>query len=56
MTTPNFPPSRIVIEVDFSAEPRVIEDGGLTNYLLEAVCTRVAMQYATVWELTEEEA
>lgn len=54
MTVPNFPPTRIVIEVDFSAEPRVIEDGGLTDYLLEAICTRVAMHHATTWELLEE--
>ena len=56
MTAPDYPPTRVVIEVPFDSEPRVIEDGGLTDYLLEAVCTRVAMQHATTWELSEEEA
>ena len=56
MKTPDYPPTRIVIEVDFSSEPRVVEDGGLSDYLLEAICSRVAIQHATVWELSEEEA
>ncbi len=57
LTTPSYPPTRIVIEVPFDAEPRVVDDGGFTGYFIEAVCVRVAMQHATTWEidLAEEE-
>lgn len=54
MTTPSYPPARVVIEVPFDGEPRVIDDGGFTDYLLEAICQRVAMQHATTWEIKEE--
>jgi hypothetical protein len=49
--TPNFPPTRIVIDVPLDGEPKVVDDGGLTWYLLEAVLTRVAEQYQTVYEI-----
>lgn len=55
MTVPSYPPTRIVIEVCLDAEPRIVEDGGFTDYFLEAICNRVAMQHATTWELSEEE-
>ena len=57
MTTPNYPPTRLVIEVPFDAEPSVVDDGGLSSYLIEAICNRVANQHATTWEMvaTEEE-
>ena len=38
------------------APPGAYWDGGLTDYLIEAVCSRVSMQHATIWELNEEDA
>ena len=55
MTTPNYPPTRIVIEVPFDAEPSVVDDGGLSTYLIEAICNRVAMAHATTWEMVVAE-
>jgi hypothetical protein len=51
VTTPSYPPGRIVIEVDLSEEPRVIDDGGFAAYLLETILTRAAIPYQTVWEV-----
>ena len=48
---PSYPPTRVVIDVPLDSEPRVIEEGGLTPYLLNAVLVRCAQQYETVWEL-----
>jgi hypothetical protein len=50
-SVPDYPPTRIVIEVALDAEPRVIETGGLTDYLLETVLNRAALQHQTVWEV-----
>ena len=55
MTTPSYPPTRIVIDVPFDAEPKVIDDGGLTSYLLEAILGRLAQVYSTVWTVEMEE-
>jgi hypothetical protein len=33
-----------------------MDDGGLADYLLEAVLSRCAMQHSTIWDLSEEEA
>jgi hypothetical protein len=57
VTVPNYPPTRVVIDVPFDDEPRVSDDGGLTSYLLEAILQRVAQQHSTVWavEMEEEE-
>ena len=55
VTTPSYPPTRIIIEVPFDSEPYVVDDGGFTHYLLEAICNRVAMQHSTTWELAEED-
>lgn len=52
---PNFPPVQVVIDVPLDGEPTVVDEGGLTFYLLEAVLTRVAEQYRTVYELVPGE-
>ena len=44
----------ITIRVPLNDEPQVLDDGGLTSYLLHAVLTRCADQYQTVYELTVE--
>lgn len=55
VTTPNYPPCRIIIDAPLDAEPKVIDDGGLTPYLLEAILTRLAQTYSTVWTVEMEE-
>lgn len=49
---PNYPPTRIVIDVPLDDEPKVIDDGGLAPYLLYAVLHRTASDYETVWEVS----
>jgi hypothetical protein len=39
----------VTIAVPLDEEPRVLDTGGLTDYLLHAVLTRCAEQYETVW-------
>jgi hypothetical protein len=56
VTVPDYPPGRIVIQVDLDDEPKVIEDGGFAPYLLETILTRAAIPYQTVWELNPSEA
>lgn len=51
MSVPNYPPTRIVIDVPLDGEPKVTDDGGLAPYLLHAVLNRTAMDYETVWEV-----
>jgi hypothetical protein len=55
VTVPSYPPGRIVIEVELSEEPRVVEDGGFAPYLLETILTRAAIPYQTVWEVDVKE-
>ena len=56
MTTPSYPPTRIIIEVPFDSEPYVVDDGGFAHYFIEAICNRVAIAHSTTWEMTEEES
>jgi hypothetical protein len=58
VTTPSYPPGRIVIQVDLDDEPKVVDDGGFAPYLIETILTRAAIPYQTVWEMApnEEEA
>ena len=56
MTTPQYPPARIVIEVPFDSEPYVVDDGGFAHYFIEAICNRVAIAHSTTWEMTEEDS
>jgi hypothetical protein len=58
VTVPSYPPGRIVIQVDLDDEPKVVDDGGFAPYLVEAILTRAAIPYQTVWEAVpnEEEA
>lgn len=48
------PEPLITISAPLNDEPKVLDDGGLSPYLLHAVLTRCADQYQTVWELTSE--
>lgn len=55
VTTPSYPPYRIIIDAPLDAEPKVVDDGGLTGYLLEAILSRLAQTYSTVWTVEMEE-
>lgn len=55
VSVPNYPPTRLVIDVPLDGEPSVVEDGGLADYLLEAVFTRLAQDRSTYWEVNAEE-
>lgn len=48
---PNYPPTRIVIDVPLDGEPTVVDTGGLSYYLLEAVLIRCAEQHQTVYDV-----
>jgi hypothetical protein len=45
----------VTISVPLDDEPKVLDTGGLTPYLLNAVLTRCADQYATVYELIDDD-
>jgi hypothetical protein len=44
------PEALITIRVPLDGEPEVLDTGGLTDYLLQAILVRCAEQYQTVWE------
>lgn len=54
-TVPNVPPVQIVIDVPLEGEPIVVNNGGLADYLIEAVLNRCAMQHSTAWEFIPAE-